>query len=175
MDYGKQAMDFLTNTGATIKIDFYKFDYHCEGDKTKRDIYTVKLTKGTRYYEFKFGTSILDSGYYMDWQTKRKINIDGTYQDSNLRVTPDFINRFCTSFGSKTPKRHGRKQPKPYDVLACLTCYDVGTFEDFCCEFGYDDDDNIKAHKIYKAVQEEYNGLCTLFNENEMLLLSEIN
>lgn len=28
--------------------------------------------------------------------------------------------------------------PTCYDILACLTRYDPGEYEDFCCEFGYE-------------------------------------
>lgn len=28
--------------------------------------------------------------------------------------------------------------PTRYDILACLTKYDPGEYEDFCCEFGYE-------------------------------------
>ncbi len=30
--------------------------------------------------------------------------------------------------------------PTAYDILACLTKYEVGTFDDFCSNFGYDTD-----------------------------------
>ena len=56
------------------------------------------------------------------------------------------------------------QEPTPYNVLACLTKYDVGTFENFCSEFGYDTD-SIKATKIYKAVVNEYKNVQRLFGD----------
>ena len=63
--------------------------------------------------------------------------------------------------------------PNEYDVLACLEKYDVGTFEDFCSEFGYDEDSRT-AERIYIAVIKEYKDLTRIFTEEQMEKLSEI-
>lgn len=54
--------------------------------------------------------------------------------------------------------------PTAYDVLACLTKYDPGTFQNFCDEFGYDTDSR-KAEKTYFAVQEEWSNVQRLFGD----------
>jgi len=64
--------------------------------------------------------------------------------------------------------------PTNYNILACLQKYDVGNFENFCSEFGYDSDSR-KAEKIYKAVKNEFQNLQTLFSDDEMEVLQEIN
>ena len=64
--------------------------------------------------------------------------------------------------------------PSVYDVLACLTKYDPGTFEDFCSEYGYSEDSRT-AERIYFAVQKEYTQLARLFTPDEMDELAEIN
>ena len=66
------------------------------------------------------------------------------------------------------------EEPRLYDIIACLTKYDPGTFEDFCSEFGYDDDSG-SAEKIYNAVKDEYLSMCTLFSDEELEILSLIN
>lgn len=63
--------------------------------------------------------------------------------------------------------------PSEYDVLACLEKYDPGTFEDFCSEFGYDEDSKT-AERIYIAVIKEYKDLTRIFTEEQMEELSEI-
>lgn len=68
----------------------------------------------------------------------------------------------------------GSNEPTLYDVLACLQKYEVGTFEDFCGEFGYDEDSR-SAKKIYKAVLREYANMERLFTEEELEILQEIN
>lgn len=64
-------------------------------------------------------------------------------------------------------------EPTPYDVLACIQKHDVGSFEDFCAEFGYDTDSR-RAEKIYHAVCDEYKNVAMLWNENEVEQLIEI-
>lgn len=54
------------------------------------------------------------------------------------------------------------KEPTSYDLLACLTKYHPGTFEDFCDEFGYNTDSR-NAERTYKAVMKEYEGLRRVF------------
>ena len=64
--------------------------------------------------------------------------------------------------------------PTAYDVLASITKYDVGSFEDFCSEFGYDTDSR-KAYKIYKAVLKEWKNVELLFTAEQLELLRLIN
>lgn len=64
--------------------------------------------------------------------------------------------------------------PSVYDVLACLTKCDPGTFEDFCADYGYDEDSRT-AERIYFAVQKEYAQLARLFTAEQMEELAEIN
>lgn len=56
------------------------------------------------------------------------------------------------------------EEPTAYDVLACLTKYDPGTFENFCGEYGYNEDSR-KAEKTYKAVVKEFAGVQRLFSD----------
>ena len=62
--------------------------------------------------------------------------------------------------------------PTAYDVLACLQKYEVGTFEDFCADYDYDND-SIKSMKVYKAVVKEYKQVVKMFS-NVMDDLQEI-
>ncbi len=64
--------------------------------------------------------------------------------------------------------------PRAYDVLSCLTKYDIGTFDDFCGEFGYDTDSRT-AYKQYKAVLKEWKNVELLFTDEQLELLQEIN
>jgi len=66
------------------------------------------------------------------------------------------------------------KEPALYSVLACLQKYDVGSFEDFCSDFGYDEDSRT-AEKTYKAVLKEWEAMERLFNNEELELLQLIN
>ena len=150
-----------------FKAEFLKNDYHFTGDKDKRDIYKVTLKRGNRKYSFNFGQSIMNSQYYRDIAFKeRTYTLNGSCRTGNYKITN--IENYKTYV---TPIKG--KEPKLYDVLACLQKYEVGTFEDFCNEFGYDND-SISAKKTYKAVSKEYDKMCTLFNNDELEVLQYI-
>jgi hypothetical protein len=76
---------------------------------------------------------------------------------------------------TKFPKQADTiKHPTAYDVLACVTKWNPGTFENFCSEFGYDEDSR-RALKTYKAVCKEWRNISKLFTETELEQLQEIN
>lgn len=61
----------------------------------------------------------------------------------------------------------GNKPPTMYDVLSCIEKYDVGTFQEFCNEFGYDDaplSQYPQVMKIYKNVVKEGKAILELFD-----------
>ena len=80
--------------------------------------------------------------------------------------------QYTFNFGQSIAE--GSNEPTLYDILCCLQKYDVGTFEEFCSEFGYDNDSR-QAEKIYKGVVKEFEGMERLFNSEELELLSIIN
>lgn len=57
-DILKKANDFLEATNATLKIVFYKYDYHFINDKQRRNIYKCILERNKKQYTFYFGDSI---------------------------------------------------------------------------------------------------------------------
>lgn len=143
-DYEKQAEEFLQKTGTTFSAEFVKHGKHFTDEKYSRDIYTCELRRGDRFYIFQFGQSLKES------------------------ITPEHRKQI------KNRKKELEKlKPTAYDVLACLQKYDVGTFEDFCSEFGYDADSR-KAEKIYKAVLDEWRNVQILFSDEELEELREI-
>ena len=63
--------------------------------------------------------------------------------------------------------------PSEYDILACLCTYMPDTFEDFCSEFGYDND-SMSALKTYLACQKQYSQICKIFTKEQVGKLAEI-
>ena len=57
------------------------------------------------------------------------------------------------------------EEPTMYDVLACMQKYDVGEFEDFCDDFGY----NGRPLSDYPEVMDIYNGVVSEFEAMEGL------
>jgi len=70
--------------------------------------------------------------------------------------------RYTFKFGQSIAA--GAQDPTMYDVLACLTKYDPGTFENFCSDYGYDTDSR-SAERTYKAVCKEWRAVDRLFDD----------
>jgi len=161
-EYETQAQEFLTKTNTTIKADFVGYKKHFVDDKEKRDVYKVTFTRGERSFFVMFGQSLNCSGKFR-------------YLD---HVNNDFkeLKKVSGFHSLKQVQCSINKEQKPvsaYDVLTCLQKSDVGSFKDFCSDFGYDDD-SLKAHKTYKLVVEEYKNVLTLWSDEEIDLLQEI-
>ncbi len=79
--------------------------------------------------------------------------------------------------GSAKNRFTQRINPTAYDILTCMDSYMPDTFEDFCAEFGYDDQplsehDNVM--RVFLNVREQVNGMNKLFNSEQLGQLSEI-
>ncbi len=73
-------------------------------------------------------------------------------------------------FGQSIASTRKGEAPSSYDVLSVLQKYDVGPFDDFCEEFGYNElplSDYPEVLKIYKACQKEYDTVVDFWNESE--------
>lgn len=69
------------------------------------------------------------------------------------------------------------RNPTAYNILSCLTTYDVGDIEDFISEFGYEikkRGDLTRIQNIYNAVKKEYEDVCRCFTTEQIEKLSEI-
>lgn len=71
---------------------------------------------------------------------------------------------YSFNFTASKHDTDSNKRPTKYDILACLTKYDPYDFENFCMEYGYNND-SIKAYKTYKAVRKEYNNVIRIFSD----------
>ena len=102
----------------------------------------------------------------LDFAKKHKVNFKVIGEPEYRRYFPDdkesrwifklklSRNRKSYTFTFGQSISCGQKEPTIYDVLACLTKYDVGSFAEFCSEFGYPPDR--KAKITYNAVCKEY-------------------
>lgn len=154
-EYVKQARDFLEKTGTMFAIELIGTDYYFDSDKDMRDIYRINLTNTKHTYTFRYGDSVHNT------QARR-----GELKPMRRMSVYDF-----EQIKAKAKAEH--RPPSAYDVLACLTANEVGTFKDFCDNYGYDEDSRA-AFKIYEAVTDEYSNICRLFDESQREELSEI-
>lgn len=181
-EYDLQAEKFLADTGTTLEIKFKAYAKHFHDDKEPRLCYTFKLIRGNRSYSGTFGESI---AFTYSALTGSSFSVSGRktlweqeltdYAIKSIKPDGTFIKPKHSASGRIwATKREPLPLPSAYSILACLTKSDPDTFENFCSEFGYDDDSK-KAEKIYQAVKEEWLGLAAMYNDDEMSLLQEIN
>lgn len=67
----------------------------------------------------------------------------------------------------------GDKTPTSYNILTCLEKYEPESFENWCSQFGYDEDSR-KAYSTWETCCEQYEALAEMFTDEEMDLLREI-
>lgn len=170
-NYQQQAIDFLQSTNTEFSVKYVKTGKHFSDDKQERDIYEIELKRGNRSFAFRFGQSIQNSGKYilLDGRLKAEFGRNFINDKEYKKITVPYFDKKAALRPNKN-----YSEPTAYDVLACITKYDPGTFEDFCSEFGYDTDSK-KAEKTYLAVKDEYLNVCKLFTDAEIEQLAEIN
>lgn len=107
----------------------------------------------------------------MNEEWKRKAN---KWQVKIVYFDKEFVTNFY--MGSGLVDKMGRpKKPTKKDILYSMIMDDVSNmnFDDFCNEFGYDND-SIKASKIYKGCQEETKAYYNMFDSEEREFLREL-
>lgn len=133
--------------------------------KTNYETQAAELLKS---FGVKFSANFIEYGKHFDDDKQSRDIFNITFR----RDRKGFSLRFGQSINDSTGE--GTNKPTEYDVLSCIQKYDVGSFEDFCSEFGYDTDSR-KAEKTYKAVLKEYDKVSNFFTESEIEQLQEIN
>jgi hypothetical protein len=172
-EYETQAQDFLTKHGIEFKAEFKRFGKHFQDDESSRDIYDCTFKRNNKSFTVTFGQSIANSRTF-EFQSYPLVvmSCDGSFEPSKHFPT----NRKLAKDTSVEAYRLHKKgtPPTAYDILACLTKYDPRRFNDFCDEFGYDND-SIKARDTYEAVRDEWYEVDDFFSDEELDELREIN
>lgn len=167
-EYIKQATEFLQKAHAEMKIEYIGLAINKNWkEKEKRCLYEITLNSPRGSMTFDFWGSIKDA--------KIKTMTLEEYA-KQWRWMP--FSKWTQAEKTQAKKELAAKKkaavPSVYDVLACLTKYDPGTFKDFCSEFNYNEDSRA-AEQIYFAMQKEYIQLTKLFTPEQMEELAEIN
>jgi hypothetical protein len=149
--YEIQGEEFLKAHGIEFQPEYEGHGLYFKEDKEKRAIWSINFSRdgkrGLKGLNLRFGQSLVNS-----------------FKKSDRR-----------GFGGGLDKSQPiRRAPTAYDVLACLTKYDPGTFDDFCGDMGMDTDSR-KALDTYLAVQEEWNKVRAFFTREEIEELQDIN
>lgn len=160
-EYEKQAQDFLESTGTTLTVEYQYTGPYFPGEKGSRDVYQFTLRNASGEYSARFGDSTHNT-------ERRAFARRGPYD-----LTSREAKRLGLTTFAKLKEARNHK-PSAYDILACLSGHEPGTFRDFCDNYGYDTD-SIKALEVYKAVQTEWEGVCRLFTAEQLEQLAEVN
>ena len=166
-EYERQTQKFLEDTGTTFEIVRIGTFKHFPDDKEDRDVYSVTLSNRRGTYNFNFGDSIHNT-------RRRQFAASGS-RDVRYAKKCGFSTKGVCGCGTQKELLAARRhKPGLYDVLSCLTTYHPGTFEDFCSEYGYDEDSR-KAFDVYQAVLKEFGGISRLFTNEQLEQLVEIS
>ena len=174
-NYEKQAMDFLEKTGCKMTITYKENRKYFPGDKETRDVYDVKIERGTRKFKFELGNSMKNSEFFAVYG-KAKYPIPASFREkSNSEIALYVKRNLQFDFGTAKADHIVRPvKPSEYSILACLTKYDPESFENFCKEFGYDEDSRT-TERTYNSVVKEWQNVCMIWADNEIEELREIN
>ena len=166
-EYLKQAMIFLEKANAKCNIEFGGISRNENWkEKEKRNWYDVTIVTPKGEMKFVFWDSIHNTEMSM-------ITLKEYTEKKLKKLSSNMSYSEMTRAKRQLEKLKENAKPNEYDVLSCLQKYDVGTFEDFCSEFGYNEDSRT-AKRIYFAVQRDYKNLLRIFNEDQMEELREI-
>jgi hypothetical protein len=157
--YEQQAQDFLAKTNTILTIVYSRTGKHFPQDKYPRDIYICTLQRGSRKYTFDFGQSYNCSGKW--WRY-------GKYENGiSSKKYSDFPY-------SDWNKNKNYSAPSAYDILSCLDGhFDYGDLDNFAKDFGYTKPS--QAIRAFEACKKQADELKMLFNDDELVELSEIN
>lgn len=168
-EYVQQAKDFLTSCNATMEIKYVGLEKpnwddkpHCTYDCTTK---TPRGEMMVHFYDSLNNTRIL--GMSVEEYVRKYYHLVGLYSyDARYKK------------GVKELKAlQGQAIPTEYDILACLTKYDIGSMDDFMHEFGYEikcTQDMTNFINTYNAVVKEYNDIRRCFTEEQIEALCEI-
>ena len=178
-EYDQQAIDFLESTGTTFEIRYQSTRPYWKDDEDRCDVYTFTLKNSAGEYSAEYGDSLQNSARRLLRDSFAMRNSGKS--DLQLAKDAGVYPKDKTFHGVAVAQRQAAKlwrKPSAYDVLACLTKYDPGMFEDFCVDYGYSDQplsEYPKIQGIYAAVVAEYRALRKMFTSDQLDQLSEIN
>lgn len=169
-DYEQIAIDFLAHHEITFECKFLRHgSMHWDKKGETRDIYTLILKRGKHNLSVEFGQSIAHSGKWIVKDFNPKFT--KTFHNKNEAVKYKYSIRISSK--GRVLKNPNHEAPTAYSLLTSITKNDPGTFDEFCYEYGYDND-SILATETWKAVKEEWLDVRDFFSRIELEELQEI-
>jgi len=143
--------------------------------KTLEKNYQAEAADLLKKLGVKFSTKFINYAPHFAGEKESRDNFRATFIRENFSIHSGKFARFSINFGQSINSSDGGggNPPTAYDVITCLTKYDVGSFENFCGDFGYDTDSR-QAERTYKAAVKEWEKVSRFFTSEELELLNEI-
>ena len=113
---------------------------------------------------------------FLGKETNKSWN-DNVYRNTYMATIKTPLGVMKVKFWDSIYSTQNNERPTEYDILACLQKYDVGSFEDFVNEFGYEIDESQSrrnSKQIYNAVCREYEKVCRCFTQKQIEAMQEI-
>jgi len=188
--YNEQGAFFLETTRTTLEVLEAPREWAKDEETGIKYSVTLKNPRGS--YTFEYWGSIADKkklqlakdaqacGIYsakyhelMDWcKSQAEAVVPNKIRNKHARgIDTEFTGRTWLNNAYDTVKI--LIAPKAYDILACLHPMSADSFEDFCAEFGYDEDSQT-AERIYQACLAQDNAMRKMFTHAELEALNEI-
>lgn len=166
-EYTEQATEFLNKCNASIKIDFAGRATNIEwNEKELRNTYNVTITTPVGSMSFIFWDSI--------YNTKiTNYTVAEFFEKTRKFLYADATASEQRKAARELEQKKAEAMPTTYDILATLTKYDPGTFDEFCSEYGFDEDSR-RAERIYIAVVKEFKQLERIFTPEQLEAMREI-
>ena len=180
MNYEKQAQDFLKETNTTLEVVEAVPQTPPNWSATKKHgiKYSVTLKNDYHTYVFDFWSTIRDSEMIELAKESESRGFDNPYiyeLKKQIEKRELKLNPLQYRYRSKGLVDELKKEllPNAYDILACLSPMYEHNFQDFCNEFGFNED-SIQALKTYEACQDQELNLRRLFDHSQLGKLGEI-
>lgn len=186
-EYHKQGADFLEKFGITM-------EWVCLGDccpKFCKDAgdgvgnefprrnhihgkqHAITFKRQGKQFQIMYWNSYKDEELLAFFK-KPRLTHSLPFSETKLWTNPDASLVFLRPSKAREAKALASDKIKAYDVLACLTKYEPGSFKNFCGEYGYDTD-SISARDTWQAICEEWEKVSGFFTKEELEELQEIN
>lgn len=165
-----------TTVSAGISFFLHKKDGFSLSDE---EFYKLELELRTQFYKNynaknQKWISLYESGDISRKEMEQNVEAGNIESGAFQQVIQNAITRELNKPIETYVEDNEVKIPTAYDILTCLTKYDPESFEDFCDNYGYSKD-SIKALNTYEAVAEEWENISSMFNEDELAELCEID
>jgi hypothetical protein len=178
-EYEKQANDLLAKLGITFTAELIGKDCprFCEDAIAERDMHALdtyprKSHIHGKHYRCTFQRDGHSKGKEANGYTgSMSIDFWNSYADEEYNKLGTASYRHGETL--LRYDRKGKRTVSAYDVLACITKSEPGTFEEFCSEFGYSSD-SMRAHDTWKAVRAEWRKVQGFFYPDEITAIQEV-